>query len=63
MINANENKARQIVEIDTQKIDVEKDVGYKELIRDRNRLYVADFLRNLLLCLSVFAIFFILVCV
>ena len=63
VINANENRARQIVEIDTQKIDVEKDVGYKELINDRNRLYMAYFLRNLLLCLSVFAIFFILVCV
>lgn len=62
VINANENKAHQIVEIDIQRIDVEKDIGYKELIRDRNRLYMAYFLRNLLLCLSVFAIFLILFC-
>ena len=36
-INANKAKKHQIVEIDTQKIDVEKDVGYLELIRERNK--------------------------
>ena len=37
-INANRSKSLQIVEIDTDKIDVNNDIGYKELISDRNSL-------------------------
>ena len=37
-INANKAKFHQIVEIDTQKIDTEKDVGYLELISERNKM-------------------------
>ena len=37
-INANKSKFHQIVEIDTQKIDTEKDVGYLELISERNKM-------------------------
>ncbi len=47
-INLNERKAYRIVEIDTDKIDVQNDVGYRELIKDRNRLYLRHFLRTAL---------------
>ena len=46
-INSNRKKYCQIVEIDLNKTDVERDVAYKELIRDRNRLYMKYFIRNL----------------
>ena len=40
MLNRNHHfQGTTILEIDTQKIDVEKDPGYHELIHDRNRLY------------------------
>ena len=45
-INSIKNKTYQIVEIDTNKIDIENDVGYRELINDRNRLYMQYFIRN-----------------
>lgn len=38
-INSNEAKAHTIIEIDLKKVDVKNDIGYKELINDRNRLY------------------------
>ena len=41
-INKNEAKAHQIVEIDLQKINIETDVGYKELRSDRNRLHALE---------------------
>ncbi len=44
-INANPKKSYQIVEIDPHKI---ADHGYQELIRDRDRLYLRYFVRNLL---------------
>ena len=46
-INSNESKAYQIIEIDINKIDYKNDIGYRELIRDRNRLYLLYFFRNL----------------
>ncbi|MBE6554617.1 MAG: DUF2812 domain-containing protein [Ruminococcaceae bacterium] len=57
-INANEAKAHQIVEIDLQKIDVQKDVGYKEMVSDRNRLYLRFFIRNISMILIGLAIAF-----
>lgn len=45
-INSNETKKYQIVEIDLNRIDVKNDVGYKELVNDRNRLYFRYFIRN-----------------
>lgn len=44
-INANRSKTLQIVEIDTAKIDVNNNVGYKELISDRNSLYLKYFIK------------------
>lgn len=46
-INRNKAKSYQIVEIDQEKIDVENDVGYRELIDDRNRLYTRYLIRNI----------------
>lgn len=45
-INSNEKKKHQIVEIDTKTIDVNNDIGYRELVNDRNRLYLRYFIRN-----------------
>ena len=44
--NKNQSKTYLTVEIDTQKIDIENDVGYKELISDRNKLYNKRAIRN-----------------
>ena len=46
-INSNKAKAYNILEIDAEKIDLKNDVGYKELIKDRNRLYLKYLLRNI----------------
>jgi hypothetical protein len=46
-INSNTTKSYQIIEIDLNKIDTQNDVGYKELVNDRNRLYKRFFIRNL----------------
>ena len=46
-INSSKSKVYQIVEIDLDRIDISNDVGYKELICDRNRLYLRYFIRNL----------------
>lgn len=59
-INSNETKKYQILEIDVNKIDIENDVGYKELINDRNSLYVRYFLIRLGIMLSVVAIIIVL---
>ena len=45
-INSNKTKKYQVVEIDISKIDIENDIGYKELISDRNSLYMRYFIRN-----------------
>lgn len=58
-INANEAKAYQIIEIDTARIDVESNMGYRELMKDRNKLYVLKAVRNagaLLLVLGLSAL-------
>lgn len=62
IINANKAKSYQIVEIDTEKIDVINDVGYRELVKDRNRLYLIYSIRNLcivLFCAILCALLFI----
>ncbi len=46
-INANSMKSLQIIEIDTKRIDTKNDVGYRELIADRDRLYLHYFIRNI----------------
>ena len=55
-INAKDRKSYNIVEIDTNRIDIKNNVGYKELISDRNRLYRRYFIRNLILFLVPTAI-------
>ncbi len=46
-LNANEKaKGNTIIEIDTKRIDIENDMGYKELKKDRNRLYFLITLRD-----------------
>ena len=44
-------KKYRTIEIDTKKIDIKNDVGYKELINDRNRLYRKLAIRNAILFL------------
>ena len=57
MLNRNHHfQETTILEIDTQKIDVEKDPGYHELIHDRNRLYTMYTLRNVALLAVLVAI-------
>ena len=46
-INSNKKKAYNIVEIDTDRVDTKNNIGYRELVRDRNRLYARYFARNL----------------
>lgn len=61
-INRNEKKSYCIVEIDTQKIDVQNDVGYKELINDRDKLYLLFFLTRtlpIIICIVLALMFFI----
>ena len=45
-INSNEMKAYNIVEIDLDKIDIKNNIAYKELVSDRDRLYMWYFIRN-----------------
>lgn len=45
-INSNSMKKYQIVEIDLNKINTQNNYSYKELICDRNRLYLRYFIRN-----------------
>lgn len=53
-INSNDKKTYKIVEIDTTRIAVQNDAGYKELITDRNHLYLRYFIRNsTILALSI----------
>lgn len=59
-INNNISKSHNIIEIDLQKIDVKKDIGYNELIKDRNRLYLLFFLRNIFLIIVTISIVFVL---
>ncbi len=47
-LNKNESKAYQTVEIDTKKIDIERDIAYNELLCDRNRLYKKLAIKNLI---------------
>ncbi len=50
-LDKNRRKTYLTVEIDTQKIDIKNDVGYKELISDRNRLYRKLAIRNAIIFL------------
>lgn len=58
-INANRRKKYQVIEIDTDKIDVNNNIEYKELISERNTLYTRYFIRNL----SAISIAFLVLCV
>lgn len=40
-------KGNNIIEIDTNHLDIEKDIGYQELKRDRNKLYFFMTLRDI----------------
>ena len=55
-INANDAKAYQIVEIDMSVIVAEGADGYKELVRDRNRLYTLQAIRNAAIVLLMLAV-------
>lgn len=52
-LNKNQSKTYLTVEIDTHRIDIENDVGYKELINDRNNLYNRRAIRNVFIFLLV----------
>ena len=45
-INSNKAKTHSIVEIDLERINPKENAGYKELVADRNRLYLRYFIRN-----------------
>ncbi len=45
-INSNKSKKYQIIEIDTRRIDVQNDIGFIELVNDRNHQYFRYSLRN-----------------
>ena len=47
------NKHNTIIEVDTKKIDIKNDTGYKELKRDRNRLYALLTIRNICFILGL----------
>ena len=54
-------KGDTIMEVDTERIDVSSDVGYKELVSERNRLYslmTLEFCGLILLCLALIIIIF-----
>lgn len=60
-INSDKTKKYQIVEIDISKIDIKNDTGYKELISDRNSLYMRYFIRNCIVisvAISTLIVFF-----
>lgn len=58
-LNKNERKTYQTIEIDREKIDIENDVGYKELVSDRNRLYKKLAIRNaIILIISLLCVLF-----
>ena len=50
-LNKNRKKSYLTVEIDTRKIDINNDVGYKELVNDRDRLYRNLAIRNAIILL------------
>ena len=60
-LNKNRRKTYLTVEIDTQKIDIQNDVGYKELISDRNRLYRKLAIRNAIIFLVLILLYVLLV--
>ena len=53
-------KNNTIIEIDTNRIDIEHDIGYKELKSDRNRLYAIMTIRNFSIILMVIILIIIL---
>jgi len=54
LINSNKSKKYHIVEIDVENVDIETDIGYKELIYDRNKLYLRYFIRNVAIIVTAF---------
>ena len=56
-INANKYKTLQIVEIDADKVDINNNSGYKELIHDRNSLYWKYFIKWFGFALALIVIF------
>ena len=52
-LNSNQAKTYLTLEIDTQKVDTQNDVGYKELLKDRDMLYSKLAIRNALVLLLV----------
>lgn len=59
-INSNEAKVYNTIEIDIDKIDPDNNVGYKELVTDRNRLYMHHFIRNISIITAVILIYVVL---
>ena len=58
-LNKNKSKAYLTVEIDTKRIDIKSNVGYNELVSDRNRIYPKLAIRNtlaFLLCIIIIGV-------
>ncbi len=57
-LNKNQAKKYLTVEIDTERINIENDIGYRELVDDRNRLYKKLAIRNTIIFFTVVLICF-----
>lgn len=55
------SKANTIIEVDTHKIDIENDIGYKELRHDRNKLYFLITIRNIAIILALIVFLFVVI--
>jgi hypothetical protein len=56
----NKTKGITILEIDTKKIDIKNDIGYNELIADRNKLYALMTIRDIV-AIAILIVFLLLV--
>ena len=56
-LNRNQAKWYRTIEIDTQRIDVQNDIAYQELVLDRNKLYKKRAIRNLMIFIAFIAFF------
>ena len=53
-LNSSWIAAYRIIEIDINKIDIQENVGYRELVKERNELYIKYCFRNFAILLSIF---------
>lgn len=59
---ANNSKGNIVLEIDTDRISLADNIGYKELVHDRNRLYFFRTVRNIVVIMLMLLVFIIVQC-